>query len=124
MTIQNVLAFQEIYPEIANIKLPFQTAYKLAKITQSLEQDYIFYQSSFNKILEEYALKDDRGNYQLSDDGTSIKIDPNKVQECSEKIEELQNISISDPVEFLSAQDLDGINLTLTLMNKLMPFIR
>ena len=124
MKIQDVLGFQEIYPEIANIKLPLQTVYKLAKISQKLEQEFNFYQTNFNKILDEFALRNEDGTYQVSEDGASVKLQPNKVNECGRRIEELQNVTISDPEEYLSINELGDINLTLTQMNKLMPFIK
>ena len=124
MKIQDVLGFQEIYPEIANIKLPLQTVYKLAKISQKLEQEYNFYQSNFNKILDEFALRKEDGSYEVSEDGTSVKLQPDKISECARRIEELQNVTISEPDAYLSIDELGDINLTLTQMNKLMPFIR
>ena len=124
MKIQDILGFQEIYSEIANIKLPLQTVYKLAKISQKLEQEFNFYQTNFNKILDEFALRNEDGTYQVSEDGTSVKLQPDKVNECGRRVEELQNVTISEPDEYLSINELGDINLTLTQMNKLMPFIR
>lgn len=124
MTISDMLNFKDIYPILADIKFSFQTVYKLSKISKALEKEFEFYQEKFNELLDSYALKDENNNYIITEDGKSIKIQPEKITECAEKMAELYNVTIANPPEYLNIEELQDLNLTLSEMNKLMPFIK
>ena len=123
MKMLDAIRFQEIYPEINQIKLPIQTAYKLSRIVSYISEQVEFYDQEISKILQEYGQKNEDGTLKISDDGTSIKIIDGKMKECSDKIIELQSIQIAEPSYKIDISELDGLSLTLEQMNILLPFI-
>ena len=123
MNIQQVLNFQKVYNELANVKLPLQTVYKLTIIAKAVEQDYVFYQNVFNHILEDCAEKDADGQFCLTEDGNSIKIQTDKINECEQRLAELRQVSFAEPNVTLALSDFGEIELTLAQMEALLPFI-
>ena len=123
MKMLDAIRFQEIYPEINQIKLPIQTAYKLSRIVSYISEQVEFYDQEISKILQEYGQRNEDGTLKISDDGTSIKIIEGKIKECYYKIIELQSIQIADPSYKIDISELDGLSLTLEQMNILLPFM-
>ena len=84
MKMYEVLSLQEFYVAVKDKKLPLKTAYKLSRLMKRVEEEIQFYNQEFNKILDEYAKKENN-NFVFSKDGTSIEIIPGKEEECNNK---------------------------------------
>ena len=102
--------------------MSIKTAYKLNKLIKKIEEENNFYNIKFHEIIEQYAEKNDQGEYQYIDEN-SIKIKEGKEQECYKKVSELQNLEIETPNITFSIEELGDINLTIDTVNMLMPFI-
>lgn len=117
-----ILDFSKVYDSIKNEKMSIKTAYKLNKLIKKIEEENNFYNIKFHEIIEQYAEKNDQGEYQYIDEN-SIKIKEGKEQECYKKVSELQNLEIETPNITFSIEELGDINLTIDTVNMLMPFI-
>ena len=122
MKMYEVLDFSKVYDSIKNEKMSIKTAYKLNKLIKKIEEENNFYNIKFHEIIEQYAEKNDQGEYQYIDEN-SIKIKEGKEQECYKKVSELQNLEIETPNITFSIEELGDINLTIDTVNMLMPFI-
>lgn len=122
MKMYEILDFSKVYNSIKNEKMSIKTAYKLNKLIKKIEEENNFYNIKFHEIIEQYAEKNDQGEYQYIDEN-SIKIKEGKEQECYKKISELQNLEIEIPNITFSIEELGDINLTIDTVNMLMPFI-
>lgn len=123
MKINELLKFQEIYPTLAATKFPIAVAYKISKISKYVEEELLFYQQELQKIIEEYGDKNEDGTFKLSEDKTSIKIIPEKLQECIQKMHTLENLNIQEPDIKFKLEDLSELNLTPDETMGLFPFI-
>lgn len=122
MKMYEILDFSKVYDSIKNEKMSIKTAYKLNKLIKKIEEENNFYNIKFHEIIEQYAEKNDQGEYQYIDEN-SIKIKEGKEQECYKKVSELQNLEIETPNITFSIEELGDINLTIDTVNMLMPFI-
>lgn len=122
MKMYEILDFSKVYNSIKDEKMSIKTAYKLNKLIKKIEEENNFYNIKFHEIIEQYAEKNDQGEYQYIDEN-SIKIKEGKEQECYKKVSELQNLEIETPNITFSIEELGNINLTIDTVNMLMPFI-
>ena len=116
--IQEAIAFENFAQKVLVLKAPLEISYKIAKIRKQLQDDIEFYNSEFEKILKEFGQKNDDETYKFSEDGTMILIDPDRIEECQESVNRLQNMEIKVDIEpyLLKIEDfksveIDGIDM-------------
>lgn len=122
LTFSQLLQIQQIYP--INDKLPFKTAYTFAKLGETIEQELKFYYTKMNEVISEYSTKDADGKPELTPDGNSIKIDPNKLEECQKQLEELHNVEVDIGDIIFTEEALEALTLTTQQAFALMPLIK
>lgn len=124
MNMNQIIEFKNFYEGVKDKKLPLKVAYKLNKLILKVEEEIKFYQDTFSKIVDEYAEKDENGNYVFIDGNAAIKIIPGKEEECDKKIKELNELPLNiEGIEF-NLDELDCLDMTIAEMNCLMPFIK
>lgn len=122
MKMYEILAVQDFYPSVQDQKMPIKTIYKLTRLGRKIEEELEFYQKEFQKIVNDYALKEN-GQLVYSDDLTSIKIIPGKEEECAKKITELRELEVPlDDFKF-DIDEFENLNLTISQMSAILPFI-
>lgn len=122
LTFSQLLQIQQIYP--INDKLPFKTAYTFAKLGEIIEQELKFYYTKMNEVISEYSIKDADGNPELTPDGNSIKINPDKLEECQKQFEELHNVEVDIGDITFTEEALEALTLTTQQAFALMPLIK
>ena len=122
LTFSQLLQIQQIYP--INDKLPFKTAYTFAKLGEVIEQELKFYYTKMNEVISEYSIKDADGKPELTPDGNSIKIDPNKLEECQKQLEELHNVEVDIGDITFTEEALEALTLTTQQAFALMSLIK
>lgn len=124
LKIHEVLALQKLYNKLSKQELPIRLNYKLTKLYKNIESDFEFYRTRMTEIINIYGLKDDNGQFILTDNGAEVKIQPDKVNECQDKINELMNLETSElPILKLKLDELGNISLTMQEMSILEQFI-
>lgn len=105
---QDVVNFREAVQKFRDQVLPLQGAYKLMKISNSLDKDMEFYTKKFQEIIETYGQKNEDGTYKFTDDNSQILIIDGKIGECNQAIDDLLNVEIT----------IDNLNLTIENLGK------
>lgn len=118
------LDFPHFYALVKNQKITFKTSYRLAMLANEMEKQHNFYQEQFNNLLNQYGMKDAAGNFIPTDDGQGVKLIPETMKECYSKFNELRDLDINLPDYYFSLDDFDGIELTPTEVNAIIPFIK
>ena len=122
MKMYELLELPKFYESIKDTKLSLKTTYKFAKLIQRAEGELAWYQSEFQKIIQDYGVQEN-GQYKLTPDGQSIMIIPGKEAECNAKITELRNLDvIIDNIKF-SIEELNGIDVSISELTCLMSLI-
>ena len=93
-------------------------------LATEIEKQYNFYTEQIGRLLEQYGEKDKEGKLIHTEDGQGIKLAPDMVEECSVKLDELKDIDITLPDYYFSLDEFDGIELTPTEVNAIIPFIK
>ena len=124
LKMQQIIEFQKFYNNVKNIKLPLKTAYKLNKLFIQANEELSFYQQKFAEIINNFGKRDENGELVYSSDKTSIEIEEARRDECLQKIEELQNLEVDISGIDFTIEELEGLNLTISEVECLMPFIK
>ena len=124
LKMQQIIEFQKFYNNVKNIKLPLKTAYKLNKLFIQANEELSFYQQKFAEIINNFGKRDENGELVYSSDKTSIEIEETRRDECFQKIEELQNLEVDISGIDFTIEELEGLNLTISEVECLMPFIK
>ena len=123
MKMYEVLELQQLYNSIFNIKLSLKTAYKFARLMKRVESELEFYNQKFQEIVQEYAEKDENGQYKIIDNGQSIAIIPGKESECNAKLFELRNLEVViDDIKF-TIDELEKIDISIENLMCIMSLI-
>lgn len=109
---------------IKDQKIPLKTAYKLASIYQSLQNEMTFYQTRMKQIIDKYALLDENGNPILVEEEDGFKVREGEENACLQEINELQDLEIELPDETITLEELDEVELTFQEVAAIMPYIK
>ena len=123
ITMEQLIDFRNGGDFFSTVNLPLKGAYKINKITQSIEKEAEFYAEKFQEIIDTYAKKDENGNLVFSDDGSQIMIQDNKIEECNAALEDLQGLEVEIDNYNLSVEDLGDIECTPEELKIIMPFM-
>ena len=96
--------------------------YKLIKIRKKLVEEQEIYQEQIDSLTY-YLEKNEDGSYVQLEDG-AYKIKTEMKQEFNEKLKQMNSLQIQIPDYYLSLDELENFNLTLSELEALEPFIR
>lgn len=118
-----ILDFELVYNKIKNTKMPIKTTYNFAKLAREVNNERDFYQQELQHIINEFGEKDENGNFVLTEDGTGVQIQKDRINECQKEIILLSNLEVEIKGINLAVEELENIELTLSEMEILMAFI-
>lgn len=124
VTMQQLIDFRDNGNFFSEASIPLKGAYKINKIQKAVEKESEFYGTKFQEILDKYAKKDENGDLIFNEDGTQITIQEDKIVECNEALENLQNLEVEIDNYNLSIDDLgEDLECTPDELRALMPFM-
>ena len=123
ITMEQIIDFRNSGDFFGSAALPLKGAYKLNKIRKNIEKEADFYSDKFQEIVDTYAKKDEEGNVVFSEDGNQIMIIEDKIEECNEKLLDLQNLEVEIDNYDLKLEDLgEDLSCSPDELEALMPF--
>lgn len=123
LKISQVMEFHAVYSTLKEQEMPIKLAYRLNQIEEICEKKVVFYETKMRDIITRYSEKDNDGKPVFLEDNKSIKISPEHVQECTEKIQELAELDVDLPDIKFTLDQLDELKLSISEVKALMPFI-
>jgi hypothetical protein len=124
LTMSQILALNEQKKAFEKLSLPIKTSYKLTKLFSSIDQEIDFYTNKMKEIITAYSQKDENGAPIWSEDGTYIKVIPEKMAECQSEVLQLNALEIAPPDISFSIEDFGEVNLSPENLQVILPFIR
>ncbi len=112
ITMNDMVAINQILGEHKNDKMPLKTAYKFSKILTSFENDFTFFQEHYKEIIEKYAEKEDNGELKL-DAANNFTISKENVQAYTTEMNELLNTEIEIPDYTFTLDELNILDITI-----------
>lgn len=119
----DLAAFTEVYQTIKDTSLPFTLSYQLLSINRAVNDCITFYRDQYNKLLEQYAQKNDDGTYKISEDGAAFLLKEETIQEARQKFFELDNSEFPIDVKPIPITAFETLNLSPSNLTGLLPFI-
>lgn len=124
VTMEQLMDFRNSDDFFGTTVIPLKGAYKINKIKKAVEQEAEFYSTKFQEIVDKYAQKDEEGQVKFSEDGNQILIQEDKIAECNQALEDLQNMTVEIDNLNLTLADLgDNLQCTPEQLEVLMPFM-
>lgn len=120
--ISEAIKIENVYENIKTQMAPVNVSYKLSKIHNEINSGIEFYQEELKKIINEYAQKDENGEYIYSEDKQSIMIQDCFVSICNDKLKKLEEFEI-EVNQGLTIQELATFSLTVEQIDALQPII-
>ena len=124
VTMEDIINFRNADDIFGDVDLPLKVAYKINKMKKSIDSESSFYSEKFQKIIDEYAKKDDDGNVVFNDDGSQIIIQEDKIEKCNDALEDLQKLEVEIDNQNLTIDDFgEDVKCTPEDLELLMPFL-
>lgn len=122
VTLNNLVESINIFNKIVETELNGGLAFKIARIVREVEKEVKFFNEQRQKIIEEYVIRDEQGNYEMTEDG-NFKVDPSRSDECIEQFNSLLSQVIEINAEKISASDLEKFTISTKELMKISDFI-
>lgn len=124
VTMEQLMDFRNSDDFFGTTVIPLKGAYKINKIKKAVEQEAEFYSTKFQEIVDKYAQKDEEGQVKFSEDGNQILIQEDKIAECNQALEDLQDMTVEIDNLNLTLADLgDNVQCTPEQLEVLLPFM-
>lgn len=111
MKINNLIQVRKILTAHSNDKMPTALAYKMMKLLKASDNEDAFYTQKFKDIIENYSQKDEKGN--LVFEKENVKIQEDKIFECQEAINNLENTEVEKPAILFTVKELSDLKFTI-----------
>lgn len=119
----DVLDLSILYSKIKTKNFPIKTLYKFSKLFKAINEEKEFYSNNLQSIIDNYAERDEEGNYVQLDNGNAVKIQEDKIPEAQAKINELVALSVDVPDVTFTIEELESADFTVEEFNLFLPFI-
>lgn len=125
MTIKMYQVFKvlDIYKRVKELTVPAKVAYKFNKLCIGLNSDANFYQEEVDKLIQQYADREEDGSVKKSEDG-GVKIQADKVETVQKEINNLWDLEVDAPDVQFTIEELDDLKLSIEDFNAMLPFIK
>lgn len=108
---QRLLSDMPVLRNISQKELPVKASYAIAKNLNKIESELKVYESQRTKLIDKYALKDEKGQVKADDSGQIIFKDGCKEQ-WDKDINELLAIENDIDIHKFNISIIDGCNMT------------
>lgn len=120
---QKILNLRDLYSKIKTQSLPISVTYKISKLFTAVQSEADFYGTQLDSIIATYGLKDDNGEYVLTENKDGVQIRKEDIPEVEKKLQELWNIDVELPDIKFTLEELEKVTLSVEEFNNLLPFI-
>lgn len=117
MKICELIKIREELVNLSKEKIKLRSSFNIAKFLSQTEQDTQFFQNKLLGLIEKYGQRDENGQFILENNGTSIQIQQEHIEECQQGLSEINNYEIEIPSLKIYYNDLpEGLSIS-TLFN-------
>ena len=102
-------------------RIKLRTSYEIANFLYQTENSANFYIENFQQIVSTYGARDENGN--LLSNGYSVTIKEECLEECEEKVVELNKIEIEIPSLSIYLYDFENEYIDISILRPLLPYI-
>lgn len=124
MKINQLLKLNSTLQSLSSKELPLRASYSIAKFLSQTQSDITFFNTRLASFLSTYSEKDEEGNFKYSEDNNGIVIDPARMSECAQEMQDINNFEVEIPELKIYYEDLEKIDISPEALMELMPYIQ
>ncbi len=121
MKLKNILQIRKVIENHKQDKMATNLAYKFVKFLKASDKEETFYDNQITLLFDEYSQKNEDGT--IKNDGQSIFIVPELIDEFNKKLAELQDTEVDKPEISFTLKELENLSFTVDEMYCLDEFI-
>lgn len=121
ITVVNLVS---LYDQFKDQALPIKLNYKVNKLFNAINTESQFYRDELNKLIDQYAERDENNQPVLLNSGMGIKLREGTTDIVQNSLNELWNLDVNLPDIYFTLDELENIQMTVENFNKLLPFIK
>ena len=121
ITTQEMINGLPVFQILKTKELRARTAFAVARLIRDIEQEYKVFEQARKDIILKYAEYDENHELKLVNDNVTLA--PENIEKCNKELEELLATPIELNANYLTIDELDGIDLTPEQGFSLLPFI-
>ena len=110
LEIHEALQIKRILMPFSEQKLPIKTSYKMVKLISNIEKEGVIFDEQLQKLLAEYAVKNEEGKIDFVDGG--IAIEKGKEDEFYKEFDELNSIEIEIADIKFTVEELSNLEIS------------
>ena len=122
MKLSQIEPLKETLKNISQKELPFRLAYKVSKLSEKIEKDYLFFTEEVQKIIIKYAERDEKG--EIAFEGNNVKIQRDLIEQAEKDLKELDEVEMEEIDVSFTLDELESLNIKPLEVSALMPFIK
>lgn len=122
--INEISNFPAVFTKLKALSLPFKTAYRLTLLAKEIEKHTEFYRDTFSALINKYGKRDEHGALMPTSDGKGVLVQDGKMDELTQKMNELDNLDVELPDIYFGLDDFGDIELSPEEMVPIIPFIK
>ena len=122
MKLSQIEPLKETLLNISQKELPFRLAYKVSKLSEKIEKDYLFFTEEVQKIIIKYAERDEKG--EIAFEGNNVKIQRDLIEQAEKDLKELDEVETEEIDVSFTLDELESLNIKPLEVSALMPFIK
>lgn len=122
MKLSQIKPLKETLLNISQKELPFRLAYKISRLSEKIEKDYLFFTEEVQKIIVKYAERDEKG--EIAFEGNNVKIQQDLIKQAEKDLQELDEVEIEEIDVSFTLDELENLNIKPLEVSALMPFIK
>ena len=122
MKLSQIEPLKETLLNISQKELPFRLAYKISKLSEKIEKDYLFFTEEVQKIIIKYAERDEKG--EIVFEGNNVKIQRDLIEQAEKDLKELDEVEMEEIDVSFTLDELESLNIKPLEVSALMPFIK
>lgn len=121
MKIKQLIEAKRVIMPLVQEKLSPKLSYKLMKFIKEIEVEEDFYNKKLNELVDKYGERDENNKLIYTD--TGVKIQENKMSDCSTELQEIGDVDVNAPSITFTLDELDSVKLSVADMFFLQDFI-
>ena len=108
---------------LSSEKIPLKVAFKLAKLKREIADQADFYDEHFRQIIMDNAELDENGLPVSKDNGLTVQIKPECVQETNKLLKELNELTVEIGNYKFNVEDFGDVEISADTLSELIDFI-
>ena len=113
MKIYELIKIREELVSLSKNNLKLRSSFNIAKFLSLTEKDTQFFQDKVVELIQKYGARDTSGQFILENNGSSVQIQQEYLDECQRGLDEINNYEIEVPELKIYYTDLpEGLSVT------------